>query len=107
VASYVIQAQRGVLDGVVQQCGADRRLLHAELGDDRRDRKRVRDVGVAAAAELATVVALCGLVGTLDDSWVGLGMVGAERLEQRLELGRRRGGAWAESGQPRPDARGS
>ena len=40
----------GVLDGVVQQRGAQRRLGHAELGQDRGDGQRVGDVGVAALA---------------------------------------------------------
>ena len=63
VAAQVLQAVLGVLDGVVQQAGHQRGRVHAQLGEDRGHRERVRDVRVAALALLAAVPALGDLVG--------------------------------------------
>ena len=95
------QRVRGVLDGVVQQGGAQRRLGQAELGQDRGHGQRVRDVGVTAAPGLTTVVALGGPVGPLDQGQVGLGMAGADHLEQRVQHRCLRLGG-AEPGDPLP-----
>ena len=53
---------------------------HAELGEDRRHRERVGDVGVAALAHLALVGALGDGVRPLDEREVGLGVGGAHGL---------------------------
>ena len=80
-------AQRvvGVLDGVVQQGRAQRRLVHAQLGQDRGDGERVGDVGVAALAQLTLVQLLRRPVGPLDQVQVGLGVVGPDHPEQRVQ----------------------
>jgi hypothetical protein len=94
----------GVLDGVVQQGGAQRGRCHAELGEDGRDRERVGDVGVAAAALLVAVVPLGGLVRALDDRQVGLGVRAADDGEQRVQDRVGRGGP-PQAGQPGTYAR--
>ena len=45
----------GVLDDVVQERGGDRRPVHLQVGQDRGDRERVLDVGLARGAQLALV----------------------------------------------------
>ncbi len=75
----------GVLDGVVQQGGADRLGVHAELGQDRGDGQRVRDVGVARLALLVLVPVGRDLVGPLHRVDVGLRVVRADGLDQRFE----------------------
>jgi hypothetical protein len=78
---------RRVLHGVVEQRRAQGGLGHAELGEDRRDRQRVRDVRVAGLAGLAGVVVLRRPVGTLDDGEVGLGVVLPDDVEEGFEDG--------------------
>ena len=85
-----VEGVRRVLDRVVQQRGDQRDRVHAELGEDRRDRERVGDVGVAALAQLAAVVVLGDAVGVLQQSQVGLGVRGPVGRDQRLEHGARR-----------------
>ena len=85
VAAHLVERVRRVLDRVVEQRGDQGRLGHAELGEDRRDRERVGDVGLAALALLAAVHPLGGDVGPLEQREVGLGVVGPDRAEQRLE----------------------
>ena len=59
---------------------------HAELGEDRRDRQRVRDVRVAAAALLARCAPLGDVVGALDrPRRSAFGWDVAHGPEQRLE----------------------
>ncbi len=85
------QRQAGVLDGVVQQCRDQRRGVHAEFGEDRRDRERMGDVRVAALAQLALVAALGDVVAALQQPGVHLGVdaavAGEQRLEHRLDGG--------------------
>ncbi len=93
-----------VLHRVVQQRGADRGLGQPQAGEDRRDRQRVRDVGVTALAGLPLVVVLGRAVGALDQRRVDLGVVLAHRREQRVQGG---GGGRllrAEQGEHAPDA---
>ena len=79
----------GVLDGVVQQRGHQRRGVHAQLGEDRGHRQRVRDVRVAALAQLAAVAFLGQVVAALQqprvDLRVGAAVDGEQRLEDRLD----------------------
>ncbi len=100
----LVEGVVGVLDGVVQQRGRQRRHGHAELGQDRGHRHRVGDVRVAALAPLAAVGALGDDVRALERGDVGLGVVGPHRAQQRLD--HRRGAAGrgprAEAGDPGP-----
>ena len=74
VGAQPLQRVVGVLDGVVQQRRDQRRRVHAELGEDRRDGERVRDVRVAGLAVLALVLLLGDVVGALQQHQVGLGV---------------------------------
>jgi hypothetical protein len=87
VVAQLLEGVRRVLDRVVQEGRDQRRLGHADFGQDRRDRERVGDVGVAALAHLARVVPLGHRVGALEQLEVGLGVVGTDRSVQRLEDG--------------------
>ena len=77
---------RGVLDAVVQQARADRRDVELELGDDLRDRERVRDVRIAGLAGLAVVRLRGELVGAADQREVGAGIVTGDFGEDLIEL---------------------
>ena len=57
----------------------------AEVGEDLRDRDRVRDVRLAALALLPVVRLLGGRVGALDDREIGLRVVRPHRPEQRVD----------------------
>ncbi len=106
VAGQLGEAVVGVLHGVVQQRGAQRRLGHPELGEDGGHGQRMGDEGVAALPQLAAVQFLGDLVGPLDRAQVRLGVVGPDDPDQRVEgRGLRPGGA--EPGDPlaHPDSR--
>ena len=105
LAAQLGQRVGGVLHRVVQQRGADRLGVHAELGQDRRHRERVGDVRVAAAPLLVPVPVGGRLVGPLDEPDIGLRVRRAHGLDERLEdRVDRRAPLGAEPGQPPPDA---
>ena len=110
VGGGVLQRVVGVLDRVVQQRGHQRGGVHAQVGQDGRDRQRVGDVRIAGLAELPVVRLLGDLVGALDQLQVGLGMQSAMHREQRLQHGPVRRGAGALAahppGQPGPHPAG-
>ena len=85
VLPALLERVRRVLDGVVQQRRHQGRLRHADARQDRGDRQRVGDVGVAALAHLGAVHLLGGDVRALDQRQVGLGVVGPDGAEERLE----------------------
>ncbi len=85
VGAHHVERVVGVFDGVVQQCGSDRLRADAEVGEDLRDRDRMRDVRLAALALLARVRLLSGRVGTLDQRHVRLRVVRAHRLQQTVD----------------------
>ena len=85
VGGELLDGVGGVLDGVVQQRGAQGGLVHAQLSQDGGHRQRVGDVGVPALAELACVVVLSGPVGPFDQSDVRLGMVDVNDPDQRIQ----------------------
>ena len=111
VGAQRVEGVGRVLDRVVQQRRDERRLGHADVGQDRGHRERVGDVGVAALAHLAGVPLVGDGVGALEEGEVGLGVVGPDGAEERLEdrVGRGRpgadageAGAHAARGQGRP-----
>ena len=51
----VVGGGGGVLDRVVEQGGGDRDVVEAQVGEDHRHAERVRDVGLARAADLLGV----------------------------------------------------
>jgi hypothetical protein len=69
----------------VQQRGHQRDRVHAQLGQDRRDRERVGDVRVTGAAPLVPVHLLGDVVGPLQQRQVGLRMQLAMHRRERLE----------------------
>ena len=85
LAAQLVQRVGGVLDGVVQQRGADRLGVHAEFGEDRGHRERVGDVRVARLALLVLVPVRGHLVGTFHRPHVRLRVVRADGLDQRFE----------------------
>ena len=93
----------GVLDGVMQQRGADRLVVHAELGEDRGHRQRMGDVRVAAVPPLAGMLRRGDLVRVLYHPHVGLRMRRLDRLDQRLEYRVDAAARRSEPGQPAPD----
>ena len=90
-ASMSFSADAGVFDRVVQQRGDEGRGVHAQLGQDRRHRERVGDVGVAALAQLAAVGQFGDVVTALQqpgvDLRVGAPVAGQQRLEDGLDDG--------------------
>ena len=105
VGRELVQRVGGVLDGVVQQRGDQRRRVHPQLAEDRRHGQRVGDVRVAALAHLPVVGALGGVVGALQRAHVRrrvqLPVDGGQRFEHRLDAaGALRGDAPRD---PRPD----
>ena len=108
VRPHLLEVVVGVLHGVVQQRRGDRLRADPEVGEDLRHRDRVRDVRLAALAQLPVVGALGGGVGALDEGDVGLRMMRAHGLEQAVDgtgrLGTREQAR--QQGAPRGDARG-
>jgi len=85
IRAQLVEGVAGVLHRVVQQGGAQRRLGHAEFGEDRGHRQRMGDVGLTALAGLAAMVVLGGVVGPLQLLEIGLGMIGLHHREQRIQ----------------------
>ena len=93
----------GVLDRVVQQRGLERRRVQPQVGQDLRDRQRMLDEVLAREPLLPLVRLLGDPVGALERLEVGLRVVGADLLLQRLEPGGRmlvRGGGAAAGRRP-------
>ena len=85
----LVDGDRGVFDGVVQQAGGDGRGVELHLGQDGRDLQRMRQVGLARFARLAFVVLLGKFVGFFDGREVVGGAVGANLAQQIAEAGDR------------------
>ncbi len=85
LAAQLVQGVGGVLDGVVQQRGADRLGVHAEFGEDRGHREGMGDVRVARLALLVLVPVRGDLVGAFHRPHVRLRVVRADGLDQRFE----------------------
>ena len=85
LGAQLVEGVRRVLDRVVEQRGDQRRLGHADVGQDRGDRERVGDEGVTAAPHLAGVQPLRGQVRALQQRQVGLRVVRAYGAEQGLQ----------------------
>ena len=79
----------GVLHGVVQERGGDRRRVQMQVGQDRGDGDGMQDEVLAREPLLALVGHLGDRVRALDLLEIGLGVVAADGLQQRLDRGRR------------------
>ena len=72
----------GVLDRVVQQRGGDGRIVELEVGQDRRDFERMREIGIAGGA-LLLAMRLHGVdIGAVEQRLVGVRIVAAHALDQ-------------------------
>ena len=72
----------GILDGVVQQRGHDGGVVELEVGEDRRDLERVREIGVTGGAGLGAV-RLHGVdIGAVQQIFVGVGIIRPDALDQ-------------------------
>ena len=72
----------GVLDGVVQQRGGDGRVVELEIGQDRRDFERMREIGIARGA-LLLAMRLHGVdIGAVEQGLVGVRIVAPDPLDQ-------------------------
>ena len=78
----------GVLHRVVQQRGGDRRRVQVQVGQDRGDGDRMHDEVLAGEPLLALVRRLRDRVRSLDLLEVGLRVVTADVLQQRLDRAR-------------------
>ena len=72
----------GVLDDVVQHRGDDRRVVEIEVGEDRRDLERMREIRVARGAHLRAVRLHRVDVGAVEQNLVGLRVVASHPLDQ-------------------------
>ena len=84
----------GVLDRVVQQRRRDRRVIELEVGEDRGDFQRVREIGVAGGALLLAMRPHGINVGAVEQLLVDLGIIFAHPIDEIVlahhALGRRR-----------------
>ena len=87
VRGEFFQGVVGILDRVVKQRGDQRRRRHTHLSENGGDRYRVRDIRFTGLAHLPPVTFFGLAVGALNDTDVGLGMIGAQSPHKRLNLG--------------------
>ena len=72
----------GILDGVVQQRRDDGGVVELEVGEDRRDFERMREIGIAGGARLRAV-RLHGVdIGAVEQVFVGIGIIRADAFDQ-------------------------
>jgi hypothetical protein len=72
----------GILDGVVQQRGDDGGVIELEVGEDRRDLERMREIGIAGGAGLRAM-RLHGVdIGAIQQILVGVRIIRPDALDQ-------------------------
>ena len=81
--AHIVKRIVGVFHNVVQQRCSERNGRHADLGENRRNCDRVRDVGIAASAHLPLVGFVSQTVRPEDHIRVELRMVFFDDLQQR------------------------
>jgi hypothetical protein len=72
----------GVLDGVVQQRRDDGGVVELEIGEDRRDLERMREIRIAGCAGLRAVRLHRVDVGAVQQVFVGVGVIRPDALDQ-------------------------
>ncbi len=78
-----LRARRlGVFDGVVQERRGDRRVVELQIGEDRRDFERVREIRVARGARLRAVRFHRIDEGAIEQFLVRLRIVAANPLDE-------------------------
>ena len=101
LAADRLERHGGVLDGVVQEPGLERRRVQPEIREDQRDRERVLDERFARQPVLPGVCLRRGLVRRLEPLEVALRVVGAHPpLERREPRGLAVGTPATRQGQP-------
>src|SRR5580693_4760073 len=103
LSSLVTPSTSSAISSPNSRRGADRLVVHAELGEDRGHRQRMGDVRVAAVPPLAGMLRRGDLVRVLYHPHVGLRMRRLNRLDQRLEYRVDAAARRSEPGQPAPD----
>ena len=94
----------GILDRVVQQRGDDGGVVELEVGQDRRDFERMREIGIAGGAGLRAM-RLHGVdIGAVEQVLVGVGIVGPDALDQVVLPHHARARRFAASPQPATSA---
>ena len=78
----LVARDRRVLDRVVQHRRDDRGVVELELGEDRGDFERMREIGIAGGALLLAVRLHREDVGAIEQVLVRLGIVAADALDQ-------------------------
>ena len=74
--------RRRILDGVVQECSRDRRVVELEVGQDRRDFERMREIGIAGGALLLAMLLHRVDVGAVEQRFVRIRVVAADAVDQ-------------------------
>ena len=82
----LLVAEFGVLDAVMQECGADGIGIETHLDHDLRDRDRMDDIRLAVAALLPLMGGGGALVGGADLLDIGLRVLFAHPLEQKFQF---------------------
>ena len=87
--------RRRILDGVVQERRGDRRVVELEVGQDRGDFQRMREIRVARSALLLAMRLHRIDIGAVEQGFVGIRVVAADAIDQfvlphHLRLGRPR-----------------
>ena len=82
----LLVAEFGVLDAVMQECGADGIGIETHLDHDLRDRDRMDDIRLAVAALLPLMGGGGTLVGGADLLDIGLRVLFAHPLEQKFQF---------------------
>ena len=85
ILPQLVQGVRGVFHGVVEQRRCDRARADAELREDQCHSHGVGDVRLATHPELSGVRMLCCRVCPLDHAEVGLRVVRAHSLDERVD----------------------
>ena len=78
----LLAGRRGVLDGVVQQRGDDRRVVEPKIGQDRRDFQRMAEIGLAAGAGLLGMRPGAEHIGPVQQRLVGVRVVIPDPLDK-------------------------
>ena len=85
----VVDRDRSVFDGVVQQAGGDCRGVQLHVGQHRGNFKGMNEIRLAGGAGLALMMAEGEVVGLLDQRQVVVGTIGANLAQQIAKLGDR------------------
>ena len=72
----------GILDGIVQQRGHDGGIVELEVGEDRRDLERVREIGIPGGAGLRAMRLHRVDIGAIEQILVGVRIVRPDAFDQ-------------------------